>query len=293
MAQAFTLKIVVQLYAHIIVGLLDDLRTLETEVVLWGDPPDADPARVEKAAQTIQNIVGSCEALELGSALKQIRHLAKRVESYEVQSVEFGSMLRELRRRVNEDFEDRIFFCVTNTSKIRRFFKLVAREDGEQPVLVEKYADELFDPSIAARFGAAIDDIEEACRCHVASRYTACVFHLMRVVEVGVRVTAELVELEDPKPSWGAVLQKIEKIAFRTEYKDVPPGIKPNLAILKDLLPRMQAIQHAWRNNVSHVGDKLIPTSSMFTEEVADEIMNATQAFMRKLAADLPPTTVP
>jgi hypothetical protein len=117
--------------------------------------------------------------------------------------------------------------------------------------------------------------------------YTACVFHLMRIVECAVLRLAKLAEIKDPKPSWGAVLSKLDKYAFRTDYKDLPPAVQPHIGIIKKLLPAMHAIQHAWRNKVSHVEDKLIP-ADVFNETTALEVMNAVQVFMRMLAEELP-----
>jgi hypothetical protein len=89
------------------------------------------------------------------------------------------------------------------------------------------------------------------------------------------------------KPSWGAVLSKLDKYAYRTEHKDLPVPLQPHIDLIKKLLPKMHAIQHAWRNKVSHVEDKLIPTNAI-TDDMALEIFNAVQAFMRMLAAELP-----
>jgi hypothetical protein len=70
----------------------------------------------------------------------------------------------------------------------------------------------LFGPEVAQHFPSTIIDIEEAGNCLGLSRGTACVFHLMRVMEVGLRVLART--LNDPRldpkrnPSWDSILQK-------------------------------------------------------------------------------------
>jgi hypothetical protein len=50
----------------------------------------------------------------------------------------------------------------------------------------------------------------------------------------------------------------------------------------------MQAIQRAWRNEIIHIGGKLIPQDARIGEQTADEIFRAVQVFMRQLAEDFP-----
>ncbi len=43
-----------------------------------------------------------------------------------------------------------------------------------------------------------------------------------------------------------------------------------------------------WRNKISHAAGNLTVLKSEFVPDVAEEIMNATRVFMRRLATDLP-----
>ncbi len=232
-----------------------------------------------------------CEVLELSSSRKQMRTIWAEIRKAQNKQPSvtmtwetFASLLQQLRERISEDLEDRVFYCVS-ANTVSKFY---TRSSDQRQELEFKPADELFDPVILTRFPACMDDIEKACKCLVLMLYTACIFHLMRIVEIGVREVARLSGIVDPKPSWGAVLQKVEKIVLRTRFCEVEQSIQPHIPVLTDLLPRMQAIQHAWRNKVSHVEDKLIPIEGRIDVEVASEIMTAVQAFMRKLATDLP-----
>lgn len=51
----------------------------------------------------------------------------------------------------------------------------------------------------------------------------------------------------------------------------------------------MEALKNAWRNKISHAQGKLNLLSPAFTREIAEEILIATRAFMRRLAEGLPP----
>ena len=82
--------------------------------------------------------------------------------------------------------------------------------------------------------------------------------------------------------------KKIEKLSLRTEYADLPPLVQPHIHFLRDILPRLQAVQHPTRNKVLHIENKLIPVSAEVNEEICWETWTATRALMRKVAVDLP-----
>jgi hypothetical protein len=50
----------------------------------------------------------------------------------------------------------------------------------------------------------------------------------------------------------------------------------------------VEALKTAWRNKISHVQGKLVLLTSDFTPEVAEEIVMASRAFMRRLATEMP-----
>src|SRR6185369_9757921 len=49
------------------------------------------------------------------------------------------------------------------------------------------YSPNPFGEAVSNKFGKAITDIQEASKCLAVGRFTACVFHLMRVMEIGVQ----------------------------------------------------------------------------------------------------------
>ncbi len=57
---------------------------------------------------------------------------------------------------------------------------------------------------------------------------------------------------------------------------------------LEQVQGTIQALQFAWRNKVSHAHGKLTVMTGDFNPEVAEEILYASRAFMRRLATDAP-----
>jgi len=276
-----------QVYAHAIVSVLDSLRALEQETRFSVNTPASQQRRME----TLGLAAEGCRILSLGSATKQLLRMAE-ASGRAMPLKDFVSMVAELRLRITEDLADKVFYCVTDGAVVMQFFRRndpsIDDDETLQPLsLLPKRAYELFDASISKRFAETISDVEDAARCFVFEQYTACIFHLMRVVEHGVMRLGALLDSQDPKPSWGAILKRVEKYALYTEFKDLPVSLQPHKEFLRQVLPRMQAIQHAWRNKVDHVGSRLIPTEAT-DAKTASEIMTATEAFMRALAKELP-----
>lgn len=280
------------LYANTLVSFMGELQALENEIASRWRLPLAHQQHAQRL-QAILEIISKADVhtnvLSCISAARQLGRIRARLEQAPISGLELSAMFTELRVRVGEELEDRVFFCVSDPARIHRFFK----RESQPPYagcLVYKSSDEVFDPAVLDRFPEIEDDVAESCCCFVHHRFTGCVFHLMRIVECGVVQVGKLAGNTDPKPSWGSILSKLDKYAYRTEYKDLPATIQPNIESIKRVLPTLHAIQHAWRNKVTHVENRLIPTNGI-SEEIALEIMNAVQAFMRTLATELSPVT--
>lgn len=286
-----------QVYAAAFVALTEKLLELEREVDSWRR------TGMTRESYDSMNVIiyragEACETLDLTSSNKLIARMraesaaGKTGMTYE----ELKTVVTELRIRIKEDLQDKVFLCISERSKIDKFFAVTTEEEYAEPtqigILVPRMAHQLFHASIVQRLEETSDDIIEACRCFVADRFTGSVFHLMRIVEYGLLEVARLAEINDPKPSWGAILERLEKLAHKTKFEDLPAGVKPHIELIRELLPRMHAIQHAWRNKMIHVENKLIPTGSV-TEEIANDIMNSVEIFMKTLVAKLPPRPNP
>jgi len=276
-----------QLYANWLVKLMDDLRGLEQRAKQWSasrilpDTPD------DVVADLLKALITNIAYLGLRSSGRQMIRLQQRISTGTCSTKEFAELVGELRVRIVEELGDRVFYCVTDPTKIEKFFKH-EHVSGTYDVLNLKSPDEFFDAAIVKRFRECSDDLEHFAKCYVAGCYTAAVFHLMRVVESGVMEVAKLAGLKDPKPSWGAILSKVDKYAFRTEYEELPDEVKVHIELLRDLSNEMHAIQRAWRNKIAHVENKLIPVAPI-DHPIAAEVMIAVEVFMRSLGERLPP----
>lgn len=136
----------------------------------------------------------------------------------------------------------------------------------------------LFGPEVAEAFPSAILDIEEAGKCLALDRGTAGVFHLMRVMEVGLNALA--VALGIPyAPSWDSYLKQINK-QFALDWKDKEPQWKQDEAFYSAAAGDLMIVKNAWRNPTMHVRINYDP-------EKALDVFNGVRTFMQHLATKL------
>ncbi len=143
------------------------------------------------------------------------------------------------------------------------------------------YDDFPFGDAVADRFPAAIDDMESAGKCLALDQPTASVFHLMRVMEVGLKVIA--IELGIPyAPSWESYLKQISS-RIEQRHADKSDEWKAQEPLFRDVMGDLQAIKIAWRNPTMHVVKR-------YTSAEAKDIYAAVKAFMTRLTDHLPDT---
>lgn len=172
----------------------------------------------------------------------------------------------ELQRRVAELRE----FFVTELSQ-HRFFQLLRSH--------HKYlGSRLFGEEVWNRFPAARDDITEAGLCLAVLRGTASVFHLMRVMEEGLKAIAAPLGIPYA-PSWESYLRQMDK-KINEPHSTKPPDWRRLQPLFIELLGDLQSVKIAWRNPTMHI-------VRHYTPEEAEEIFAAVRRFMSRLAQEL------
>jgi hypothetical protein len=143
------------------------------------------------------------------------------------------------------------------------------------------YLAEPFGLEVTKRFPSASFDIMEATKCYALERPTACVLHLMRVLETGLSVLAQSLNLRFNEPTWHQVLGKIEqKIKAIEKLKRKPKDWKKNRQFYSEAATDFRFIKDAWRNYAMHARQK-------YTEQEAKDIYDHISSFMRHLSTKL------
>jgi hypothetical protein len=234
--------------------------------------PLAKPFSAEAKLQFVKmyaSVLRECISAELeGSAatLGRILGLLEKDSATLEQVVEFHA---ELYGRLSDELASRVFFSL-NT--IEANYYSAPREGWEE---------------IIDAFPSALIDIEEARKCFALSRYAAAVFHSLQVIEFGLVHLGAVIGVQDPNPGWSATINALDRIN-KKKFPDRTPWEQAHSKFLEQIQGTIAALNSAWRNKVHHAHEKLYLLSSDFNEEIAEEILFATRAFMRRIAEDCP-----
>jgi hypothetical protein len=135
----------------------------------------------------------------------------------------------------------------------------------------------LFGDAVFDNFESATDDIIEAGNCLALGRGTACVMHLMRVLEAGLKALAGALEIERQN-DWGSYIREINRaLAVRGSM----PGPKsPDAQFYAEMAAQFEYLKRAWRNPSMHI-------DRAYGIDRAGEILLAVKSFMGLLATKL------
>jgi len=255
----------ISFYAEECCQAYGNLRELEHRLELLEDGETPLPTNdATEASQVIGTFLRECQRAGLKRPLDRTERLRYFGEPGRDQSRYTLNMLRreleELREGALTDLRERTFL----------------RLDESTESHYEKAA--LFGSLVSQEFSKADYDIREAGNCYATGRYTACVFHLMRVAEHGLRALAKKVRVPFPKTfdskTWGELIGDIENEIGK---------LKPRSSGAKDLefynaaAAQFRYFKNGWRNHVMH-------TRTNYNEAEALIVMHHLREFMQHLA---------
>ena len=216
---------------------------------------------------------GLCGMHGLNSAASQCRRIMLNLESKHM-VVSCGDMrddLRELRRRCEDEFKTAFFLHLT--PKQAQLFQNPER-DWEK---------------IIGRFYKVKYNVEESAKCFALERYGASVFHVLQVAEYGVIKVGELLGVCGDKPGWSS-LKRLQELISVPHPKRTPLA-QQHSKLLENVVPLAIVVKDSWRHKLDHVDNQIVWIDTDFSPNVAEEIISATRALMRKLANELPQVT--
>lgn len=137
---------------------------------------------------------------------------------------------------------------------------------------------ELFGPEVNSKFGSSSFHIKEAGNCMAFARWTAAVYHLMCVLEIGLDSMAAALNLPASQKNWNTILEDI-KIAIAALGPGNGPTWKEDQAFFSTAALEFRLFK-PWRNDVAHGRAKA-------TEEEAEKILTHVKSFMIHLSSRL------
>lgn len=167
-------------------------------------------------------------------------------------------ILPELQRRIEDELDAAFFMHVPES-------KAVFYQNSN-----------LFGEDVVNKFPTTVTDIAEAGSCIATGRFTACVFHLMRIMEIGVQQLGNKlgIQLTEEK-NWQNILDGVNK-AIRA-MKPQTPQEKAERDSYSAASAHLHNVKEAWRNRVMH-------PKETYTGEEAQAILDNVKTFIVHLS---------
>lgn len=223
------------------------------------DKPEFDDVTLLVLNKSVDLINQSCKKIGLRLSCLYLEKMRKELaENNDNTQARVKKMIEVLDERIEDEMKLALFMHIPE-EKAKYYQDSIA----------------IFGKDTIDNFPSCIQEIEEAGKCYAAGRNTAVVFHLMRVVEVGLKIIATKLNIStDTNRSWDANLKKIkDRVAqnhAQDEWTDFYNG----------LIGRLYAVKDAWRNPTMHI-------ERSYGDEEALDIFNNVSSFMRHLSSKL------
>jgi len=249
---------------HILVNQALGLRTWRPGMVdlegLRGSLEVVPPELRESAKAGLERLRGECVKLRLKASHASVARMLATLDDPGGVWRALADDATDLESRIVDELKEMTCFAV----------------EGKAEELYR--ATQLFGKQVAERFPSTVVDVEEAGKCLALDRATACVFHVMRVLEVGLQAVAADLGIAKVERNWQQLLQdvdaKVRALPFRTEEE------KKRLAQRSAAAAHLRNVKDAWRNDVMHPRD-------VYTVEQAQDVFTHARAFMVSLMSFL------
>jgi hypothetical protein len=218
--------------------------------------------------ESLRNLDVHLETLGVRLTRTQVSRLLSALEKKpaEIKYGELREWLNSIISRLRDELSDACILVLNPEN--RRFYSPLEPHFGDH---------------FAAQFPSALFEVDEAAKCFALERPTASVFHLVRVLEVGLKACRSCLGMpESTKPAdrnWAAILR-----VFNDEFKRRSAlgakgwKKKTDKAFFEEVYVSLDAVRNPWRNATMHVESKYLP-------EEAEHIFVAVRGFMKKVSS--------
>jgi hypothetical protein len=232
------------------------------------------------------------QELDTGGEVKTLAHLRAVEEIFREVGMDItADTTKEIREKIEKKpFRISVEWVLDHVGTIedlaekelrRRVFFYVPPERYKS--LPETDNPHLFTDAVSNAFPGAVYDVSEAGMCLGLARPSACVFHLMRVLEVGLAALGRVFGISLAHTNWALAIEQLER-KIREMHKDPDwkslPDCKTQQEFYAQAASHFGILKDAWRNYTMHA-------RGTYTEEQAERIFENTRDFMQKLAGRL------
>jgi len=223
-------------------------------------------ADADELISTAAGLENEVEVLQAGVTKIALQRLYARLRPQTRYQTTYGeaiALINEIESRLVDELSHKYVFALT--AENRTYYRAIA----------------LFGNEFSLKFPNASYELDEAGKCLALERSTAAVFHLMRIMELGIGAVQQCLSIPDPikaaDRNWGVMLRKLRE-EFELRNKQQPPRWNgADQDFFGEAYASLDAVRNVWRNATMHVDKK-------YTLEEAHDIFSAVRGFMRRLA---------
>jgi hypothetical protein len=255
-----------RVHANEFIALTTRLELVKKLVAETKAKPDRDCKKCWDVVQReLIELLPICRKLKLNGPADKIYRMKAEFDlrDYEYHVLEFA--LKDLGERIEDDLRSRWFFYVP--PEHAQYFDVDPK---------------LFGEAVQNRFPQMTADIVDAGWCLGAERWTAAVYHLIGVVELGIKevgkhfsIPSGDLEYKDWTRLSNLIEPKIKAMPFITA-KD-----KQDKEAFLAILTHFHGVRGAWRNPTMH-------SRFRFNQEEAESIFTNVKTFVQIVAMKLP-----
>jgi hypothetical protein len=231
--------------------------------------------------------------MQLKHSVIQCERLLGSIQSGGLPISDYGVMLDNLHQRILDELQSRVFYGVPEEMVSKFFYFPNANIPASNRRLQQRPPQSVFGEQVMAAFFRNDDhDPTEAINCLIQGRATACVFHLMRMLETGLTPLCSMFAVSLAHTNLGPALEELES-RIKAMHKDPTwkalPEVKDRQEKYGQAASHFDTLRLAWRNYTAHGRGK-------YTEGEAARIFDNVSGFLQKTAAMLvryPPPVKP
>jgi hypothetical protein len=234
---------------------------------LWGKNAVVTPQTLQLLREKIADLKPQCEAVGLIVSAYQCETLMESFDKFST-DIEAASLLNPI--QVSQSLTS-LQSVLSNEMRTHVFLRIFpSRKDFYEQA-------ELFGAGVNASFASAKEDVKESGCCYATDRTTACVMHLMRVLEVGLNTLAKELTVDFNQRNWENVINDCEVAIKKINGPSWGPDWKQKLQFYSGAAKDFRYFKDAWRNHAMHNRER-------YDADEAKTILEHVKAFMTQLA---------
>ena len=260
-------------------SFMRDLEALADDRELFDfERPGLTDSEVERIEKIINKASTWCKMMEISDASRSIGYIQDSIltsgygwlgKPYNLLGL--GEIIKLLRDIIKQELRKRLFMYIPLDQA-----QWYDKKDG-------------FGIEVSKAFPSAIEDIKEAGNCYATGRYTACVFHLMRVAEIGLRALVRDRRIKFPKDT-PIELKEMRELfqALEQAEKDIKgyPKTKAREAqfdFYHGAMVQLRAFMNLYRHRTMHARE-------FYSQYRAQEALDSVGKFIKILASKISET---